>query len=260
MSAAPPPRDIGTHCALPSCSSLDFLPLRCSHCASLFCQTHASPSSHACPSDPSLSTLTAEHARRAASERSGPEFKDLLPDPKRHKSIKAGAALSPEEAAKKDKQQAALEKLRAALAKKLPPIGAGGGATVKKVNPALELMKLKQRAKPGDPRHVKREGDVSAVDRLYLTVRLLEGEDGEEKGLKEFWVSRAITAGKALDLFADHFRLNNINNATSDPTKLLSLASPASDPPTRLILSDLLSKQVTNGGSVLLLKGFSWPS
>ncbi|BGP14363.1 hypothetical protein JCM10213_004490 [Rhodosporidiobolus nylandii] len=256
---APPPPNVGTHCAFPTCKALDFLPLQCPFCHSAFCKLHASPAAHSCTSDPSLHSLTLDEAKRTASQAGGPELKDLLPDPKRHK--REDVEVSAADQAKRDTQQAALEKLRARLAKQkssAAPASGAAGAGEKKVSPTVALMKLKQRAKPADPKHEKRQGDVPVLERVYLAVKLLEGEGAEEKDMREVWVSKTISAGKALDLFAALFKLNNVNNATSDPAKLLSLASPASDPPTRLVLSEPLSAQVPNGGSVLLLKGFPW--
>ncbi|GAA5887444.1 hypothetical protein JCM6882_002532 [Rhodosporidiobolus microsporus] len=261
MASAPPPSDIGTHCTLPSCNALDFLPLVCTHCAHLFCRQHASPTAHACAADPATKGLTAEERLSTAGVQRGPELRELLPDPKRHK--REEVALSEEEQAKKAKQAEALEKLMASLAKGKSGGGVPSAPAKKKVNPAVELMKLKQRAKPADPKHVKREGDVPVLERVYLTVRYQEGQEGEEKGMKEVWVAKTITAGKALDLFADLFKANNQNNTTTDPSKLLSLAVPSAstpDSPTRLVLPTLFSSQVTNGGSVLLLKGYPWPS
>ncbi|GAA6034916.1 hypothetical protein JCM8097_009364 [Rhodosporidiobolus ruineniae] len=257
-SSAPPPTDTGTHCALPSCGAADFLPLQCPYCSLRFCRAHSPPSSHACTVDPALTTLSLADAKRTASTPSGPELKELLPDPKRHK--REEVALSPEETAKRERQQAALEKLRASLAKQKIATAGGAGPAKKPLSPALELMQLRKRAKPADPKHVKREGDVAVLDRVYLTVRYMDGETGEEKGKQEVWVAKTISAGKALDLFADLFKLNNQNNTTTDPLKLLSLASPSTDPPTRIILAEPLSAQVANAGSVLLLKGFPWPA
>ncbi|GAA5859968.1 hypothetical protein JCM8547_003038 [Rhodosporidiobolus lusitaniae] len=272
--ARPPPADVGTSCALPSCSIVDFLPLRCPSCSLLFCRTHgASPSAHLC-SSASVASLTLDEAERTAGERAGPELRELLPDPKRHK--REEKEMIEEEKEKKEKQREALEKLKASLeaqkkkggtassSSSSAPSSAGGTGTTtqKKVSPALALMKLKQRAKPADPKHVKREGDVPMLERVYLTVQLQEGEKlSEEKGVQEVWVAKTITAGKALDLFAALFKLNNQNNTTSDPSKLLSLALPPSSPsnsPSRLILSDPLSSQVQNGGTILLLKGYPW--
>ncbi|GAA5821508.1 hypothetical protein JCM11251_004657 [Rhodosporidiobolus azoricus] len=262
MSAAPPPDNIGTHCSLSSCNNLDFLPIICKHCAAPFCSAHFPPSSHACVADPTLHQLTEEERRASEGRERGPELRELLPDPKRHK--REEVVISEEEQAKKRKQAEALNKLKATLAARAGPEAAAGSATKKKVNPVVELMKLKQRAKPADPKHVKRAGDVPMAERVYLTVRYQEGQGAkEENGAKEVWVAKTISAGKALDLFADLFKVNNQNNTSTDPSKLLSLALPSSsssDKLTRLDLSSFLSSQVKNGGSLVLLKGYSWTS
>lgn len=41
--------DKGTHCALPECSQLDFLPFRCDRCGKSFCLEHFRYSAHQCP-------------------------------------------------------------------------------------------------------------------------------------------------------------------------------------------------------------------
>ncbi|GAA5952928.1 hypothetical protein JCM21900_001520 [Sporobolomyces salmonicolor] len=261
----PPPADLGTHCSLPSCNALDFLPLRCTRCALEFCRHHAPPAEHHCAHDDPARPLRLEAAATArARARDGPELKELLPDLKRHRPAHrpgagAGAGAGDggtggEEQAKRAKQAAALAALRKSFddAKMKAATGAPGPtAPAKKVNPTLELMKLKQRAKGADPR--KRDGDVPMSERVYLTVRLLEGQERVEKSMKEVWVHKTVTGGKALDLFADLFKLNNVNNTTSDPAKLLVLALP-SDPPTRIALADPLSSTISNGAPVLLLR------
>ena len=100
---------------------------------------------------------------------------------------------------KSSKQELALEALKKRIdAKKAQSttIGTKGGIGVeqdkeKKVNPIIRLMKLKQRAKSADPR--KREGDVAMGERLYLTVKLVEGERMEDKGFKEVWIQKVST-------------------------------------------------------------------
>lgn len=96
------------------------------------------------------------------------------------------------EGEKLSKQQIALKALKRDIDLKkqqTTSTGMKGGTTEsKKVNPLIALMKLKQRAKGADPR--KREGDVPMLDRLYLTVKYLEGEQGEEKGMREVWVQK----------------------------------------------------------------------
>ncbi|GAA5880012.1 hypothetical protein JCM1840_005289 [Sporobolomyces johnsonii] len=261
-SAPPPPADLGTHCSLASCNTLDFLPLRCPHCALEFCRHHAPPAEHHCANVQQLRNKDAAGTEAGEGRKDGPELRELLPDPKRHKLAHGaaegtGTGTGAEEEAKRAKQAAALAALKKSFdgVKKKAGTGAPSGAK-SKVNPTLELMKLKQRAKGADPR--KRDGDVPMLERLYLTVRLLEGQERVEKGTKEVWVQKTVTGGRALDLFADLFKLSNVNNTTSDPAKLLVLALP-SDPPTRIALADPLSSSISNGGAVLLLRGAGLP-
>ncbi|GEM12847.1 hypothetical protein Rt10032_c29g6864 [Rhodotorula toruloides] len=94
-------------------------------------------------------------------------------------------------------------------------------------------------------------------DRLFLKV-----EHAKERRRK--WKS-ARYGSASLSPLAKHstssptsFKVTNVNNATTDQTKLLSLALP-DDPPIRLILSEPLSSQVTNGGKVRIYKGFQRP-
>ncbi|GJN87263.1 hypothetical protein Rhopal_000211-T1 [Rhodotorula paludigena] len=235
--SAPPPLDTGTHCALASCGTSDFLPLTCAACSRAFCREHAAPSAHNCPAERNHAVLPAADLVKHAGTY-GPELRKLLPDRDRVKRASEAVQVSDEERAKRARQQSALDKLRqAAEAKKgAAQTPSKTAAAVKKVSPVLELARLKGRAVPADPKHVKRAGDVAMPDRHFLTT---------------------ITAGRALDLFAALFKVVNVNNETTDASKLLSLAS-SMDPPTRLGLAQPLSAQVANGGKVVLLKGFTW--
>ncbi|GAA5998306.1 uncharacterized protein JCM10292_001111 [Rhodotorula paludigena] len=257
--SAPPPLDAGTHCALASCGTSDFLPLTCAACSRAFCREHAAPSAHDCPVGSNDAVLPAADLVKHAGSY-GPELRELLPDRDRVKRVSEAVQVSDEERAKRARQQSALDKLRqAAEAKKgaaqTPPKPA---AAVKKVSPVLELARLKGRAVPADPKHVKRAGDVAMADRHFLTVRYARsaGDAGEET--RDVWVAKSVTAGRALDLFAALFEVVNVNNETTEAAKLLSLASSA-DPPTRLDLAQPLSTQTANGGKVVLLKGCTWP-
>ncbi|XP_069679395.1 AN1-type zinc finger protein 2A-like isoform X2 [Periplaneta americana] len=42
--------DLGKNCSDPTCKQLDYLPLKCDACESIFCQEHISYTSHNCPS------------------------------------------------------------------------------------------------------------------------------------------------------------------------------------------------------------------
>jgi len=42
--------DLGKHCSDPACKQLDYLPLKCDACESIFCREHISYKNHDCPS------------------------------------------------------------------------------------------------------------------------------------------------------------------------------------------------------------------
>ncbi|GAA5823086.1 hypothetical protein JCM3770_007091 [Rhodotorula araucariae] len=254
--SAPPPCDTGEHCALASCKQADFLPLQCPHCAQRLCGAHITPSAHACPADPALRSLSpAELAAGGPDgDRTGPELRDLLPDPKRHKRDEV--VVSEEERARRARQQAALDKFRQVKGRSKDASAAVGTqlTPAKKLSPALELARLKGRATPLDPKHVKRPGDVPMPDRVFLRAQF----EQEGTTIREVWAAKSVSAGKALDLLAELFKVTNENNLTKDPSKLLSLALPG-EPLRRLVLASPLGEQVANGGNILLLKGHPWP-
>ncbi|XP_073060340.1 zinc finger AN1 domain-containing stress-associated protein 12 [Primulina eburnea] len=45
--------DLGSHCELPDCHQLDFLPFSCNACHKIFCLEHRSYGSHRCPNSDS---------------------------------------------------------------------------------------------------------------------------------------------------------------------------------------------------------------
>lgn len=189
--SAPPPLDTGTHCALASCGTSDFLPLTCAACSRAFCREHAAPSAHDCPAGPDNAVLPAADLVKHAGNY-GPELRELLPDRDRVKRASEAVQVSDEERVKRARQQSALDKLRqAAEAKKdtaqTPPKPA---AAVKKVSPVLELARLKGRAVPADPKHVKRAGDVAMADRHFLTVRYARSAGDAGEDTQDVWVAR----------------------------------------------------------------------
>lgn len=175
------PATLGTHCA--ACNSLDFLPIRCTHCSLIFCRHHSSPPAHSCTKDPN-NRIVSEGSRFAG------KFNDLLPDPNRLVGERAAT-----EKAREGKTEAARKVLERNFGKEAvaklgarPASGNAAGSAPKKakVSPVIALMKLKQRAKPVDAK----SKDVSMDDRLYLTVELLEGEDRVKKSEKELFLAK----------------------------------------------------------------------
>ena len=148
--------------------------------------------------NPSLRTVEREDLPRDGDHRDRIEVRDLLPDPKRHKSHDDGDAATsdPAKLELKAKQTAALAKLRASFGDKKKASGpttsatTAGAAKPKPANPALELMRLKQRAVPADPKHVKKPRDVSMVDRLFLNVSFVDADGTRRGDEKAVWVSK----------------------------------------------------------------------
>ncbi|KAK0536203.1 hypothetical protein OC835_002101 [Tilletia horrida] len=68
--------EYGTHCRLPECNRLDFLPISCPACREQFCNSHYLPAAHACsaPGAQALAepALVDPEARKAASTTSRP--------------------------------------------------------------------------------------------------------------------------------------------------------------------------------------------
>lgn len=185
--------EVGSHCSV--CHSLDFLPFRCPSCNLAFCKDHAStavPGNHVCQTNPggSATQLDSSHAVQqqqqqpatasltsaSTSAQDRLSLKDLLPDraPKPHVPSEAELARD----AQKKAALALLEKnfprldKRGANAEGVSSSATGSrSATVKPVNAKVALMKLKQRAKAGDPR--RNEKVVHAQDRHYVTASSL---------------------------------------------------------------------------------------
>lgn len=164
--------DAGKHCSV--CATLDFLPFKCAKCGLCFCKQHASqatPDAHTCTGAP----ITDQPQHTTATYDS---FQSLLPD----RSRPAPAPLSEDELAKQDKKQAALDLLH----KNFPNTASGtsGNADAqptKPVNNKVALMKLKQKAKPCDPR--RNASNVLLKDRRFFTVI-----DASSGGIAQVWL------------------------------------------------------------------------
>ena len=141
--------NVGVHCALSSCHRLDFLPVACPRCRLRFCAAHHTPEGHACAVSP---------IQPIASSSSGPSIASLLPD---RPTRDAPQAATPVELEKERKKAAAL----ALLARNFPTASTSKAAAgpVKSKSRTIEVARLKQRAKAGDPRK-----DVPTSDRLYV--------------------------------------------------------------------------------------------
>lgn len=179
------PPILGTHCSLASCQALDFLPLPCqspiaaTRCLLQFCKLHALPTAHDCP----LAPRTGPVVRGRFNDR----FEDLLPDRTRgndESQKKSGERLRKAAAAREiiEKNFGVVKGVGSAL-------GGAGGVVRKerKVNLAIELRKLKARAKPCDTS--KRALECSMEERVWFCARFVE-LDRTESEIKEFWLPK----------------------------------------------------------------------
>lgn len=156
----PDAADVGSHCT--TCRALDFLPYKCGLCAKAFCKEHADdalPAAHDCTGIRSVAT-TASHDTDFIPAAG---LKDLLPDPNRRATSTATSSI------RQQKKQAALDVLRQNFPDLQAFQSSGKGAkqsTLKPIDKKLLVMKMKQRAKPADPKK-----QAPPQERRYLCVR-----------------------------------------------------------------------------------------
>jgi len=199
-------------CAYPSCGTHSFLPTVCS-CLLSFCPPHAfPPAAHACPVDPATRMMGRDNiASPDARGRFEQKFADLLPD--RDRRVDRSA----EERAREERRERAAVVLArhreaVALAVKgkhaqvqgegevaaagvvcaVPARGVKPKLVPKKVlSPALELARLKAKAKAAEPRRV----NVEVGERWYLNVIHCQGE--VEVARTELWMHKVTLCSGA---------------------------------------------------------------
>jgi hypothetical protein len=155
------------HCSLPSCNTLDFLPLSCPHCTLKFCRDHSNPSNHQCPKDPNSSS---NNSIISQTERFDQKFKDLLPD--RDRVEKERERLDREKFGKNEMRKKAIELLKSRFSK----LRSSSSSTLtdstgisffkKKSSKSTRIILLRQKGKSGDPK--KLDKDFEMKDRVYL--------------------------------------------------------------------------------------------
>ena len=78
------PGNIGKHCTLPSCNELDFLPIKCTHCAQIYCKDHVFPDYHQCSSlsaNTGSSSVSTEKLERCALDKCNkPSLESFISD------------------------------------------------------------------------------------------------------------------------------------------------------------------------------------
>ncbi|PSR75120.1 hypothetical protein PHLCEN_2v9305 [Hermanssonia centrifuga] len=106
----------------------------------------------------------------------------------------------------------------------------------------VELMKMRHRAQPGDPRD--KDKHVAVDQKLHLKV-YIEEQEGDERF---FWFRKTMGTGKALDLLASQM------GVSSDTVPLYLVKVPISGSEDRITLQNdkLLVEQVEDGMQVAL--------
>lgn len=195
-------------CAYPSCGTHSFLPTTCS-CLLTFCPAHALPPlAHDCPV--ALGTAAASGNNLAAPgerHRFEQKFQDLLPDPKRRVDRTAEDL---ERAQRRERARIVLARHEVLVARQraaagTPALSQTSAASVdsskadgptaskkKKLSPALELMRLKQKAKSADPSRK----NVELADKLFLNVEHWEAD--KLLATQELWVAKVSTTSLAV--------------------------------------------------------------
>ncbi|EGO21632.1 hypothetical protein SERLADRAFT_357479 [Serpula lacrymans var. lacrymans S7.9] len=225
----------GAHCALSSCNTFDFLPIRC-QCTKLFCRFHISPELHDCsaqdlvnrqpelrPSVQSKCTLQSCGNASLESILKPKEDGDARPSVLcsncmqpfciAHRHPKDHSCSGPKKPEAPRKNEAARLLLSKNFPSKSAPLAArsvqrGPIKVSASTNPKtasqiekVEQMKLRHGAIAGDP-----EDSASTVpmnQRLYLKAKSRLSNSVEQE--IKIWFRQSIVTGKVIDLLIKHF-------------------------------------------------------
>ncbi|GAA98497.1 uncharacterized protein L969DRAFT_50243 [Mixia osmundae IAM 14324] len=204
--------DIGAQCALPTCRTLDWLPIACTACQLRFCRHHAARDDHGCPADIPVARV---------GPAVGPSFAELLPD----RQAGYAAIDAKREVAMSSKEERS-RKARDLIAKnfaRASPSTVQPKPAVKR-NAVIERMRLKGKAVPGD----LNKRAVAEQDRVYFLARCHTSAGSSES--KSVWLDESTSIGRSLDLIAAAFKVHNVNHQTSDISLRLALFKPSDLP------------------------------
>ncbi|CDZ97890.1 Predicted Zn-finger protein [Phaffia rhodozyma] len=268
---------IGAHCK--HCQTLDFLPIACPGCAQVFCRHHISFTTHSCTrSDNGVHLADLKRARivekcmvdecedprmrtwNVSDEADQGEGTDVLCEGCKqalclsHRSSSAHACAPPLSKAEIDKAQT-----RSLIQASFSPISTSlstkSTSARKKVSPALELMKLKQTAKPG------RTEIRDRAKRWHLKVGIdLGGLD--VRGVKRdgLYYERDTTIGQIVQTLVNKHSIVYNPLAGSPETYIYLLYIPLdfSSPVKILESRERIDEAVEDGSEVVLVKGTRW--
>jgi len=267
---------IGSHCSLSACNVLDLLPIRC-RCQRLFCRHHISPDIHNCSVDlvsqnPAAGVPFEKLERCAAEKCNKPSLESFIGSasdgkgrspaacPHCQKAFCAshrhpGSHLCPVPELPPSSKNAAGQKLLAKhfpLTSASPPSSSAPRAAKIPSDPKkraqfqkVELMKLRHRAIPGDPKD--KPSSVLVDQRLHVKVKFDDPSYTRREGM--FWFRKTVGTGRALDHLTTHL---GIPSSDSSPRQLVKLSV---DPEERTPLQNdqLLFNQIEEGSSLVLV-------
>ncbi|KAJ4488266.1 hypothetical protein J3R30DRAFT_3279606 [Lentinula aciculospora] len=291
--------NVGNRCFM--CSQIDFLSTSCPSCHNKFCKDHIQATAHSClaahHNDSALESFTKlqrcasngckNPSLNASSTLSGMptcatcqgSFCAKHREPASHNCSSKGGAAEP----------VRNEAARALLAKNFT----SSKSVVKRRTPAyptdpaklaqfrkFELMKLRQRASPLDPRNQKSE---MPVDKRRFFKANLDGKPSQDLWIEKVWrtqfskvvtiyailfafLYQSVTAGKVFDLLVAHLgisvgvgtiiikrcALSNIKNFHQQDYQLFKVFNKAQHPEL-LLYEHPLAAQVEDGGELVLL-------
>ncbi|THH09169.1 hypothetical protein EW146_g8764 [Bondarzewia mesenterica] len=267
---------IGAHCSLASCNELDLLPIRCL-CDQQFCRNHFLPDAHACPVDTSKRSAGLAFAklqRCALVNCSKPSLEAYMSkdtdDSKRTRALCPRCMLAycathrdPASHSCPILEQGTEQKNQAAhvlLAKHFPNPPSSSRTTDNPRRVAqiptdpkklaqfqkVELMKMRHRAGPGDPKD--KNASVSVDQRLHVKVK---SSEPDAVGTV-FWFRKVLSpprAGRALDHLATQLKVPTPTSTVLQLSKV-SLIDP--DNVTVLRNDQTLAEQVEDGSLLLV--------
>uniref|UniRef100_T1K8J5 AN1-type domain-containing protein n=1 Tax=Tetranychus urticae TaxID=32264 RepID=T1K8J5_TETUR len=242
--------DLGQQCS--SCRRLDFLPIVCVYCKSVFCKDHLSTEIHKCPDFIASDRIIKETPEKLEHERCdfcSEIVKNRLEMVKcdHCQSIFCLAHRHPEghncspRVVGESKTPSAHQLILAANSSYKPSLVPKGqkGAKNEALARKVALMKLKQTATGSQ--------SIPQSERLYFNLNL------NDKATKQIFLSSFWSVGKAVDFISSKFNLVNNNNKAGHP-KLVIVTESESLLPFDLSLSKAVEQGDIESGQTLYMK------
>ncbi|ESK88430.1 an1-type zinc finger protein 1 [Moniliophthora roreri MCA 2997] len=205
--------EVGNHCAV--CPQIDFLPIRC-HCNKFFCKDHIAPDAHTCSAlggsersnfDNKLHRCHFENCQKLslnlsgsdASSASCPQCTNCFCVEHRH-PVAHNCSVNVTEKPRNEAARALLSKHFSAKASAKAAATATNAKPKSAAQQKLEMMKMRQRAVPLDPKD--RFSSLSVAQRRFVKAKI---ESGAEE--KIIWTQKDVTTGRVFDMLASHLCL-----------------------------------------------------